>query len=59
MRKGGIVTELTEKERVGETEREGQVGERAKADVRDTEDTSVDQTLEADLDQNHLMYEMC
>ena len=38
MKKGDIVTDLTgtEKERVGETERGGQVGERVRLDVRDT-----------------------
>ena len=60
MKKGGIITELTEKERVGETERGGQVGERVKADTRDTlaqEDITVGQTLEADLVPNHLVHE--
>lgn len=63
MKKGDIVidpTRETEKERVGETERGGQAGGRVRVDERDTvaqEDTTVGQTLEADLDPNHLMYE--
>ncbi len=54
------LTRETEKERVGETERGGQVGERVRVDAKDTvarEDTTAGQTLEVDLGPNHLMYE--
>ena len=66
MKKEDIAIDLireTEKGRVGGTERGGQIGGRGRVrvDARDTvaqEDTTVGQTLEADLGPNHLiMYE--